>query len=156
MKAYREVLGKKNENHQATGKLITDLIKAIRENSVKEHKEKVVSQRKEEEVTPRRSFNPKGFEKKIKEMQSQKVKQNQETVAKVEKIQVAFEKVLNRVNKSTCLTTTLHKFETNLDAKIDEIISKAQIKLDNQELTGLRDEVICDLKLKLQEVNNEN
>lgn len=49
----------------------------------------------------------------------------------------------------------MNKFEANLDTKINEIVNKTQIKLDKEEILVLKDEVIGDLKVKLQESNNE-
>jgi|LakMenEpi03Aug12_release.lakeMendotaPanAssembly.Ray.scaffolds.fasta_scaffold234512_1 hypothetical protein len=40
------------------------------------------------------------------------------------------EKITQKINKSLTLKTTLNKFETNLDSKINEIVSRTQIKLD--------------------------
>lgn len=71
-------------------------------------------------------------------------------IGKIEKLQASFDKIVQKINKSNTLKTTLHKFETNLDSKIDEIVSKTQIKLDKTGLIAIKEDVICDLRSKLQ------
>lgn len=64
------------------------------------------------------------------------------------------EKISQKINKSLTLKTTLNKFETNLDSKINEIVSKTQIKLDKSQILVLKDDVIADLRSKLNEANH--
>lgn len=64
------------------------------------------------------------------------------------------EKITQKINKSLTLKTTLNKFETNLDSKINEIVSRTQIKLDKSQILVLKDDVIADLRSKLNEANH--
>lgn len=54
-----------------------------------------------------------------------------------------------KISKSANLKSSLTKFEVNLDTKISEIVSRTQIKLDKSDAMALKDDVIADLRSKL-------
>ena len=72
----------------------------------------------------------KNIQKKIRESQSQRLKDRQELLGKLQKICENVDKVEKKIQKNASLKTTLNKFETNLNARIDEIMDKMQIKLE--------------------------
>ena len=65
------------------------------------------------------------------------------------------EKVEKKIQKNANLKTTLNKFEANLNARIDEIMDKMQVKLEKSQINMLKEEVIKDLRSKLSETNIE-
>ena len=58
------------------------------------------------------------------------------------------------MSRQPSLHASLAKFEFDIDKRISDLISKVKLKVDNKpELGGIKENVIKDLKSKLQEAN---